>query len=234
MNTINPILSDFFSNPLTGITLSLAAYSLGLLLYRLRPRPYLHPLLTGALLLILFLEFSPCSHGDYQEGGRIIILLLGPATTALGLPLYRQRRLLKSHALPILVSIGAGSLAGVGSVWLLARLLGLPRDLLISLIPKSVTTPIAVEISQGLGGIPAVTAMAVVFTGIIGAAAAPLWLRLLAVRDPVARGLAMGTSAHAIGTSRAVEMGDEEGAMGGLAIGLAGLFTVGISILLPL
>jgi len=222
------------ASPLAGIALSLGTYLIGTALYRKWPRPFLHPLLTSALMVILILEVTPWTMEAYQQGGDFITMLLAPATILLALPLFRQRRLLKAHGVIILLSILAGSITAVASVLILSPLLGLPQELLVSFIPKSVTTPIAVEISRQMGGIPALTAMAVVFTGIIGAVTAPTILKICRIEAPLAQGLAMGTAAHALGTSRALEMGEEQGAMSGLAIGIAGLITVAVTLILPL
>ena len=177
-------------------------------------------------MIILLMVSMDISLDDYQHGASIITFMLAPATVSLAVPLYNRISILKKHAVIILVSICAGAVASVISSVILARLLGLPEDLVLSLVPKSVTTPIAVEASERLGGVPSITAISVIITGISGAVFGPFILKFFRVSSPLARGLAMGTSSHAIGTSRALEMGETEGAAGSLSIGIAGIITV--------
>ena len=151
---------------------------------------------------------------------------MAPATASLAVSIYRQLPLLKKNLLPVLAGCGTGSLASMGSVWLLCRLFRLDEALTASLLPKSVTTPIAIEIASQYGGIPSITVAIVVLTGILGAAAAPALIRLFRIRNPVEAGLAIGTCSHAVGTSKALELGEAEGAMSSIAIGVSGLLTV--------
>ena len=216
----------FTELPIFGIVLTLSAFAAGRWIYSKLPLSFLHPVLTASVIIIVFLELCNIDIDAYQNGGRFISFLLGPATVALALPLYQKIDLLKRHFIIILVAIAAGAVSSVISVVLLSRAFGLPQQLALSLVPKSITTPIAVEASAKLGGFPPVTAIAVIITGITGAVAGPLLLKLLRVNSPAAKGLAMGTSSHAIGTSRALEMGQTEGALSSLSIGLAGIITV--------
>ena len=153
------------------------------------------------------------------------LLFLGPATVCLAVTIYAQIDLLKKNLLPILAGCAAGAVTSVLSIWGLCRLFGLDRTLTVSLLPKSVTTPIATAIAEGQGGIVSITVAAVIFTGILGNLCAPALARLFRVKDPVAAGLAIGACSHAMGTARALELGETEGAMSGLAIGLCGLAT---------
>ena len=153
-------------------------------------------------------------------------MLLSPATVALALSIYRQREILRENFLPVLLGCLAGCCASVGSTLALCRLFGLDDALTASLLPKSVTTPIAVELSRQGGGVAAVTIVVVLFTGIAGAALAPAMLRLLRITDPVAAGVAIGTASHGIGTARALQLGKVQGAMSGVAIGVSGIITV--------
>ena len=153
-------------------------------------------------------------------------MFLAPATACLAVAVYTKLQILKKYALPILVGCAAGSAASMGSVYLLCRLFGLDESLTVSLIPKSVTTPIAVSIAEPAGGMVPITVVAVIFTGILGGIFAPFLIRLFRVSDPVAAGLAIGASSHAVGTSKAIELGEVEGAMSGLAIGICGIITV--------
>ena len=156
----------------------------------------------------------------------MIDMFLAPATACLAVAIYSKIKILKEYWLPILAGCTAGSAASMASVYGLCRLFGLDESLTISLIPKSVTTPIAVSVAEPNGGVVPVTVVAVIFTGILGGIFAPLLIRLLRVKDPVAAGLAIGASSHAVGTSKAVELGETEGAMSGLAIGICGIITV--------
>lgn len=216
----------FFNNTLFGIVLTLASYAAGLQIYRRAKISLLHPVLTSSLMIIIILLLFNIKLDYYQNGGSVISFLLGPATVSLAVPLYRQINVLKKHVIVIIVSITIGASVSIISTILLSQLLDLPEELIVSLIPKSITTPIAVEVSDKLGGLPSITALAVIFTGITGAVAGPWILKLLRIKHPAAAGLAMGTSAHAIGTSRALEMGETEGAVSSLSIGLAGIITV--------
>lgn len=213
-------------SPLFGIALSVAAFSAGLWVNRRTRLSVANPILIAIPLVILCLVLTGVPLEDYQRGGEIINMLLGPATAALALSIYRQREILRENFLPVLLGCLAGCCASVGSTLALCRLFGLDRELTASLVPKSVTTPIAVELSTQGGGIAAVTIVVVIFTGICGAALAPGFLRLLRVEDPMAAGVAIGTASHGIGTARALQMGKVQGAMSGVAIGVSGLITV--------
>lgn len=162
----------------------------------------------------------------------MIAIFLAPATASLALSVYGQIKQLKRHLLPVVAGCFVGSCASVASVLLLCRLFHLDETLTASLIPKSVTTPIAIELSAQAGGVPAFTVAAVICTGILGAIISPLLIKLFRVKDPVARGVAIGTSSHAIGTTKALELGELEGAMSGISIGVAGIATVLICLFL--
>ncbi len=219
-------MEAFFSSPLFGITITLAAYTLARAIYLKFSISFLHPVITGSAFIIIFLFLTGISLENYQRGGTIISFMLIPATVSLAVPLYRQFHILKRHAVILITGIFAGSVTSIFSVILLSKVFGLPEELMLSLVPKSVTTPIAVEISAGIGGLPSITALSVIITGILGAIIGPGLLGILKIRNATSRGIAMGTAAHAIGTSRALELGETEGAMSSLAIGMAGLVTV--------
>ncbi|HAK45956.1 MAG TPA: hypothetical protein DCO79_08580 [Spirochaeta sp.] len=218
-------MNTIVGNPLFGICFTLIAYAAGLKLYMRFRISVLHPVLTASVVIIAAILIFDIPLGDYQNGGSIISFMLGPATVALAVPLYRQFHVLKTHVVVILISITIGAVISIISSIFLARAFGLPDELVISIAPKSITTPIAIEVSERLGGLPSITALAVIFTGIIGAIIGPWILKFLRVNNPAAKGLAMGTSSHAIGTSRALEMGETEGAVSSLSIGLAGIIT---------
>ena len=168
----------------------------------------------------------------YDQGGSLINLFLSPATACLAVAIYSKVQLLKENWLPILVGCVVGSAVSMGSILGLCRLFGLDEAMTASLLPKSVTTPIAVSVAQAHGGIPSITVVAVILTGILGSILAPVLIRLFRVKDPVTAGLSIGACSHAVGTSKALELGETEGAMSGLAIGVCGLVTVIFSLVL--
>jgi predicted murein hydrolase (TIGR00659 family) len=219
-------LNEFFNTPLFGILLSLTAFQVGTLLYKKTRLSILNPLLVASVLVMVFLLYFGIDFETYNLGGDYISFFLGPATVVLAVPLYKKIRLLKSNALPILAGIIAGCIAGISSILTLSSLIGLDEIISKSLAPKSVTTPIGIEISKQIGGLPAITVAAIVITGITGAVLGPFICRCFRIKDKVAVGVAIGTASHALGTTRAIELGETEGAMSGLAIGIAGLVTV--------
>jgi predicted murein hydrolase (TIGR00659 family) len=223
---ISSLVTFLITSPVFGIGISLLTYYAGSLLYEKTGSPFLNPLVLSMLVIIALLVSFDISFDDYNRGGRFISFFLGPATVILAVPLYNKIILLKENALPILAGIVAGSAAGIVSIILMSRMFGLNELVSISLIPKSVTTPIGIEISNQLGGMSSITVAAIVLTGITGALLGPTVCRLFMIRNKVAIGVAIGTSSHALGTTKAVELGETEGAMSGLAIGIAGLVTV--------
>ncbi len=214
------------NNPLFGLFLCLSAYAVCLWVKDKMKWSWFNPLLISTVFIISFLSLSDIPYEEFKQGADIVDLFLGPVTVILALPLYRHRKLLVKYRIAIFGGILSGVLASVFSVLLFSRLLGLSDILYRSLIPHSVTTPIAISTSGILSASVGVTIVSVVITGIVGAAMAPLMMKLLKITNPVAKGLAIGTSSHALGTSKAMEMGEIEGAMSGLAIGLAALTTI--------
>jgi len=187
--------------------------------------PLLNPVFLSTLVIIAVLQATGGTLADYQPAKELMTFLLGPATVALALPLYHNRAVLLSQALPVLAGVLTGSLATIAAVLVAGRLAGLSRGILVSLGPKSVTVPIAVEISRLAGGEPTLTAAFVVATGMIGSILGPLLLTAVRVKDPVARGLALGTVSHGQGTAVALLEGERAGAMGGVAMAIAAVFT---------
>lgn len=214
------------SDPLFGLTLTAVVYIFFTAVYKKTKLTVLNPLLLTIFMICGILLLFNIKYSDYDAGGQFITLFLSPATVVLAVPLYDQLHLIKQNAPVILVSIAVGSLTSMLGIFALCRLFGLSDALTVSLVPKSVTTAIAIGVSANLGGIKAVTVVAVLLSGVIGAVAGPQFCRLLHIKSRVAVGLAMGTSAHAVGTSKSIELGEDEGAMSGLAVGVAGLFTV--------
>jgi len=224
-------MSELTANPLFGVTLTMGVYVLAQALYRRSGSIWLNPVLISIVLIILLLLGADVPYRNYARGGDLILFFLGPAVVALAVPLYQRRLELWRRKGPILVGIAAGALSSIVAACGIAWLLGGSREVILSLAPKSVTTPIAIGIAERIGGIPALTAPLVVLTGCLGAVCGPEFCRLVGIRSTVAAGLAVGTAAHGIGTTRMLEIDRLAGAVAGLAIGLNGLVT---TFLLPL
>ncbi|CAG7839230.1 membrane protein [Clostridium novyi B str. ATCC 27606] len=219
-------MNDIISSPIFGVLVSLIAFEIGCILYSKTKLTILNPLLISIIFIMLFLIKFHISLDSYNEGAQIISFFLGPSTVILAVPLYKKLYLLKQYIVPILVGICSGSCVGIISVILLCKAFKLDNQITLSMLPKSVTTPIGIEISKQLGGLSAVTVGAILLTGILGAVIGPFILNIVRVKNKVAIGIAIGTASHAVGTSKAVELGETEGAMSGLCIGIAGLLTV--------
>lgn len=219
-------MNDFVASPFFGIVLCIGTYSMGLWINRKTKSPIANPLLIAIVLTILILSTFHIPLEDFNRGGNLIAFFLIPATAALALSIYRQVWLLKRNFFPVIIGSAVGSLVSMGSVYGLCRLFRLDEVLIHSLIPKSVTTPIAMDLSIQLGGEPSITVAAVVVTGIVGAIFAPALIKLFRVNNSIAAGVAIGTSSHALGTAKALEIGEVEGAMSGIAIGVSGILTV--------
>lgn len=225
-------MNELWASPFFGIALSILAFWLGVKLQAKLKSALLNPLLTAILLIVGILSVFNIPYESYNAGGAVINMFLAPATACLAVSIYSKIQILKENWLPIAVGCTAGSITSMGSVYLLCRLFRLDEAMTASLIPKSITTPIAVEVSASHGGIVPVTVIAVIFTGILGSISAPLLIKLFHVTDPVAAGLSIGACSHAVGTSKAIQLGETEGAMSGLAIGICGIITVIVSMIL--
>ena len=225
-------MSELWASPYFGIALSILAFWAGEKLQKKLKSPFCNPLLIAILIIVIILLVFDIPYDSYNEGGAVINMVLAPATACLAVSIYTKLQLLKENAIPILVGCTAGSLSSMGSVYVLCKLFGLDEAMTASLLPKSITTPIAVEVCQTHGGIVPVTVIAVIFTGILGSILAPYLIKLFRVKNPITAGLAIGACSHAVGTSKAIEFGETEGAMSGLAIGVCGILTVIISMVL--
>lgn len=225
-------MSELWASPYFGIALSILAFWAGEKLQKKLKSPFCNPLLIAILIIVIILLVFDIPYDSYNEGGAVINMFLAPATACLAVSIYTKLQLLKENAIPILVGCTAGSLSSMGSVYVLCKLFGLDEAMTASLLPKSITTPIAVEVCQTHGGIVPVTVIAVIFTGILGSILAPYLIKLFRVKNPLTAGLAIGAYSHAVGTSKAIELGETEGAMSGLAIGVCGILTVIISMVL--
>ena len=222
-------MSELFESPYFGVAVSVIAFGIVVKIQKKTKLAVCNPLIIAILLVIGLLLALDIPYEAYNEGGEIINLFLAPATACLAVAIYTKIQILKEYWLPIIVGCTLGSCASMASVYGLCRLFHLDESLTTALLPKSVTTPIAVSIAEPHGGVVPVTVVAVIFTGILGSMLAPLFIRIFKVSDSVTAGLAIGACSHAMGTSKAIELGEVEGAMSGLAIGVCGMITVLIS-----
>ncbi|MCQ2122811.1 MAG: LrgB family protein [Fibrobacter sp.] len=218
-------MNTIINSPLFGIFLTLAAFEVGVALNKKFKYSILNPLLIGLILIVGFLMITGISYDSYKIGGDYVSIMLGPATVVLAVPLYRQLGNLKKHWLPILTGIAVGSLTSIFCVVAASKLVGLSETLMLSLVPKSITIPMGSVVSEQIGGIPSITIISIVITGITGAVTASVVCKFFRIKHKVAQGIAIGTASHALGTTRAMEIGETQGAMSSLAIGIAGIFT---------
>lgn len=216
---------DYLENKFFLLAITFGFYFLAKLLQKRTGWLLLNPILLTIAVLILFLKTFNISYETYNEGGHLIEFWLKPAVVALGVPLYLQLGAIKKQILPILLSQLAGCFVGVVSVVLIAKVMGASQEIIYSLAPKSVTTPIAMEVTKTIGGIPALTAAVVIFVGLFGAICGFKILHLLKIDSPIAQGLSMGTAAHAVGTSTAMDISGKYGAFASLGLTLNGIFT---------
>jgi predicted murein hydrolase (TIGR00659 family) len=219
-------MSILTGNILFGIVISLISFEVGLFIYKKTKFPLFNPLLISIILIIGFLILFKVDFDVYNKGGQFINMFLGPATVVLAVPLYKQLQLLKQHLIPIFIGILLGSSVGIFSVVFFGYIFKLDKLITISLLSKSVTTPIGIEITNQLGGLAPVTVLAIILSGIIGAIIGPILCKLFKINERVAIGISLGTAAHAVGTTKALELGETEGAMSSLSIGIAGIMTV--------
>ncbi|MGN0975605.1 MAG: LrgB family protein [Gemmiger sp.] len=226
------MLNEFLQNSaMWGVGLTLAAFALGTAINKATKKAILNPLLLGSLVVIAVLTLLRIPYADYKASAVPISWLLLPATVSLAVPLYEKWELLRKNAKAILAGIAAGTAVSLGVILAMALVLGLDHAQYITLLPKSVTTAISMDVSAELGGIASLTGAVVILTGIVGNLCAEAVCKVCGITDPMAKGVAIGTAAHAIGTGKALEMGETEGAMSGLSIAVAGILT---AILCPL
>jgi len=226
MTDFAEIWSYLASGPLLWLTLTLVAYVAGDALSQASGRsPLANPVLIAVIMLAMVLWLSDTPYPVYFEGAQFVHFLLGPATVSLAIPLWHQGRRLRRAALPILAGLVTGSLVAVVSALAIAHALGIDRETLAALAPKSTTAPVAIGIAQTLGGSPTLAAVLVLLTGITGAVVATPLLNALRIRDWRARGLAVGTAAHGIGTARAFQVHPRAGAYAGIGMGLNAILT---------
>ncbi|MCI7222693.1 MULTISPECIES: LrgB family protein [Fusobacterium] len=216
------IVNDLFF----GIVISFIAFEIGKFIFKKTQSPIFNPLLIGTLIVIAILKTFDISTDSYFKGASIINFFLGPATVALALPLYKQWNLFKKYFIPVMTGAIIGSFIGIISVILLGKLLDVDKTLLYSFMPKSITTPIGIEVSSILGGIPSLTVLGIILTGITGNVSAPFICKIFRIKHSVAKGIGIGVASHAVGTSKAMEMGEVEGSMSALSIVFAGILTL--------
>jgi len=214
------------SSTFFGVTISLLTYFFGMFLRKKFDYAIVNPLLISAILTIIFLLVFDVDYETYNQGAQYLSVFLTPATICLAVPLYRQLQLLKQNVVTVIVPICCGVMAHAFTLIVLSKLFNIEEILTFSLLPKSVTTPIAVGICHELGGIEVVTIMGVMIAGISGAVFGPIVCNLLRIEEPIAQGLGIGSASHAIGTSKALEMGEIQGAMSSLAIVVTAILNV--------
>lgn len=214
----------FATQPFT-IAFVLGVYLASAFLYKRTKLPFLHPVLLSIAVIIGTLKLFNVEYQTFKDNSQLIDFMLGPVVVALGYTLYEQVEHVRQNLLSMLTAVLVGSFVGIFSVAMVAKWMGANADMVVSLAPKSVTTPIAIGISEQFGGIPPLTAVVVVIVGVFGGVAGPFVLRKLGIHSKIAVGLSMGAAAHGLGTARALELGALEGAISGLAIGLMGIAT---------
>ena len=220
-------LNDFFSNSLFfGMALSLFTFWIGSIIQKKWHSPILNPLLVSMVIIIIFLKVTGITFETYQYGAKYLSYFLTPVTVCLAVPLYKQMLILKENVAAVLVGIFLGCITHAAVLIFILKIWKVDTALILSLLPKSITTAIALGVSEEIGGIQTVTIIGVTIAGLSGAIVGPTLLKLFRIKEPVAQGLSMGSASHAVGTSKAVELGEIQAAMSSLAIVVTGLLTV--------
>lgn len=216
----------FINSATIGVVLSILAYQLGVFLKKKTNSPLLNPLLVSIVIVMAVLVLFHVDYESYNSSAKYLSYLLTPATVSLAIPLYRQMETLKKNFKAIILSVLAGAITSMGVILVMAIFFKLSHDEYVTLLPKSITTAIGMGVSEELGGYVTITVAVIIVTGILGNIIGETVCKVFRIKNPISRGLALGTSAHAIGTTKAMEMGEVEGAMSSLAIVVAGLITV--------
>lgn len=219
----------FECSAFAGVALSLVAYYIGVFLKKKLKLAIFNPLLVSILITVIVLIVGKVDYDTYNESAKYLSWLLTPATVCLAIPLYEQVELLKEHYVAVFLGIISGVLTSMGVVLVLAKLFSLSHKEYVTLLPKSITTAIGMGVSEELGGYVTITVAVIVITGVLGNILAELVLKIFRITEPVSKGIATGSAAHAIGTAKAMEMGEIEGAMSSLSIAVAGILTVVLS-----
>ncbi|WP_455538120.1 LrgB family protein [Terrisporobacter sp.] len=219
-------MEKILDTQLFGLITILAFYNISLYIQKKTQKPVFNSLLISVILIILFLKITKIPYEKFKAGSDIINFMLGPVTIVLAVPLYRQFDLLKKHFKEILVSILGGVVTSFVIVVLVGKLTSTSNQIIFSMIPKSITTPMGISLANQLGGVESITVVCIIVTGIFGNIFAEQLLKIAKIKNPVAKGIAIGTSSHALGTSKALEIGEVEGAMSSLSVGISGILTV--------
>lgn len=220
-------MNDIFQNSIfAGVTLSLVAYMIGVELKKKFKLGIFNPLLVSIVVAIAVLAIGKVDYETYNEGAKYISYLLTPATVCLAIPLYEQWQLLKKHYKAVLFGLLVGVLTSLTTVFVLAKIFDLSHSEYVTLLPKSITTAIGMGVSEELGGYVTITVAVIIITGVLGNIFGEIICKVFRINEPISKGLALGASSHAIGTAKAIEMGEVEGAMSGLAIAVSGILTV--------
>lgn len=222
---------NVFNTEVFGVIITILFFNIGIYIQKKTKNPIFNPLLIAILGIILFLSITNIPYESYKLGGDIINLFLGPVTIVLAVPLYKQFDLFKKYLVEILIGITCGVVVSFISIKLVGYFTNADINIINSLLPKSITTPMGISLTKMLNGIEAITVVSIILTGILGAIIAPIVFKIGRINHPVAKGIALGTSAHALGTTKALQMGEVEGAMSGLSIGVCGIITV---VLIPI
>ena len=223
-------MNEFFqSSMFAGVALSLISYLIGMLLKKKFKLGIFNPLLIAIVVSIIVLLIGKVDYKVYNEGAKYLSWLLTPATVCLAIPLYEQWGLLKKNFKAVLLGLVAGVIASLGTVYVLSLIMGLSHKDYVTLLPKSITTAIGMGVSEELGGYVTITVAVIVVTGVLGNMAGALVCKIFRITEPISKGLAFGSAAHAIGTAKAIEIGEVEGAMSSLAIAVSGILTVVLS-----
>ena len=223
-------MNDFFQNSMfAGVVLSLVAYLLGTALKKKLKLGIFNPLLISIVISIIVLLIGKIDYDTYNEGAKYLSWLLTPATVCLAIPLYEQWELLKQNYKAVLCGLLAGTVTSLTTVFILSKLFSLSHEEYVTLLPKSITTAIGMGVSEELGGYVTITVAVIIITGVLGNIFGELICKLFKITEPISKGLAFGASSHAIGTAKALEIGEVEGAMSGLAIAVSGILTVALS-----
>lgn len=217
---------EYLNSPLFGIAITFIAYEIGIYMCRKIKLSFLSPFLISVILIMLFLYFFKIPMEYYKKGGSMVKLLLIPATSALAISMYNKVNIIKKNLIPVIIGCFVGSLSSVSSIFIMCKLFKLDLPMMYSMLPKSVTVPIAMDLASKNGGIVAITIACVCLTGVLGGCLSPLLIKKFKLKNPIATGLAIGTSSHGIGTARAIEIGETEGALSSIAIGMSGIMTV--------
>ena len=220
-------MTEFMQNSAyAGVTISLTAYALGAWLKRKFGFAFFNPLLISIIVTIIALVGTGVDYDTYNKGAQYLTWLLTPATVCLAIPLYEEWELLKNNAKAVILGVLAGVITSLVTVYVCAKIMGLNHQNYVSLLPKSITTAIGMGVSEELGGYVTITVAVIIITGVIGNILGEAICKLFRIKEPISKGLALGTAAHAIGTAKAMELGDVEGAMSSLSIAVAGILTV--------